>query len=99
MKRVLMVLISVLWLTPIQASESLMISDLGTSAKQIAMGNIEGFNGDASVVFDNPACLEDISKYSVSMFGTTLMEDAKYSSLSAAVRTKYGVFGLGYTCA
>lgn len=71
------------------------ITDLGTSARMIGLGNIEGFGDDSSVLFENPAALANVNNWSTSIFGTTIMNAVNYSAWSAAYRTRYGTFALG----
>ncbi|MFT5171200.1 MAG: hypothetical protein ACI9BD_000972, partial [Candidatus Marinamargulisbacteria bacterium] len=40
-----------------QSAEYMMITDVGSSAKMVRMGNVEGFSEMSSSVFDNPAGL------------------------------------------
>ena len=79
-----------------QVADSILVSDLGSSAKMIAIGNIEGFSSDASVVFDNPAGLAYIKNYSFSIFSSKIMDEAQYLNISAGLNSSIGKFGLGY---
>ena len=80
----------------IYASSFSLISDIGSSAQSIAMGNIEGSSRSANAIFSNPAGLYRIKSYSVSLFQTTIMNDIDYFNVALCKSTKYGNFGLGY---
>jgi hypothetical protein len=73
-----------------------MVSDVGTSARMIRIGNIDGFSPLASGVFENPASLYRTKFISASMFTTTFMEEVQYVNLAGTARTPFGVFGAGY---
>lgn len=72
------------------------ISELGSSAKMIALGTVQGFSNDASSIFENPAQLHHIDNYSVSLFSTTILEEVNYHTLNFAKKTTIGTFGIGY---
>lgn len=80
-------------------ADALLVTDLGSSARMIALGGIEGFTWTSNAVFENPASLAKIKKHSISAFTTNLMDEVTYINLSYATRTKYGQFGLGYMSA
>jgi hypothetical protein len=73
-----------------------MSTDVGSSARMIRIGNIEGFSDLSSAIFENPASLYKTKTISTAMFTTTFMEEVKYLNLSASARTPFGVFGAGY---
>jgi hypothetical protein len=73
-----------------------LISDLGTSAETIGIGNIEGFSDAAHTVFENPAGLHRIDHYSLSLFTTTLMNEVHYNAVAIGGKTPFGNVGLGY---
>ena len=78
-------------------TEFLQISDLGTSAKMIALGNIEGFDCSAASVFENPAGLHRIQNISVAYFHTSLLKNAlPYNSVAVAYKGSFGTFAFGY---
>ncbi len=72
------------------------ITQLGSSAKMIGIGNVEGFDDSASAIFENPAALSSTKKYSLSAFQATLMEDTNYINLAGAAKTPIGEFGVGF---
>jgi hypothetical protein len=80
-------------------ADALLITDLGSSARMIALGGIEGFTWTSNAVFENPASLAKIKKHSISAFTSKIMDEVTYINLSYATRTKYGQFGLGYMSA
>lgn len=73
-----------------------MISELGTSAETISLGNIEGFSRSSSGVFENPAALYRVRKYATTFFTSEIMSESRFTLFSAAYRIKYGVIGVGY---
>ena len=72
------------------------ISDLGASARSIAVGGVEGFSRSASSVFENPAALYRVHQSGFSFFTATLMNEAKYNQVSMVTETGVGRFGFGY---
>ena len=81
------------------SSDALLITDLGTSAKMIGIGNIEGFDNSASIVFENPAGLYRLEGISVGVFATEIMHEVLFKNMSLAFKTDFGTFGLGYMSA
>ena len=67
------------------------ITQLGTSAHHIGLANISGFNQSASGVFENPASLYSVDRWSASFFNTTIMDEVDYLAIAGAYRFKYGV--------
>ena len=76
-----------------------MPTDVGSSARMIRVGNIEGFNTMSSGVFENPAALYRINQVAISAFTTTLMNEVSYKNISIATKVPFGVLGLGYMTA
>ncbi|MFC1770615.1 hypothetical protein ACFLZV_01895 [Candidatus Margulisiibacteriota bacterium] len=76
-----------------------MLPDLGTSARMIRIGNIEGFSKLANVTFENPSSLHRLNRFSASAFMTTLMHEVEYKNLALGIRLPIGVVGLGYMTA
>jgi hypothetical protein len=73
-----------------------MMTDLGSSAKMIGYGGVEGFGTGADTVFENPAGLYRIQNNSIGLFTTTIIGEISYFNGSMAARTPWGVFGFGY---
>ena len=69
------------------------ILNVGSSAKMVRQGNIYGFSNKADSVFENPASLYRVGRFSSSFFRTTFMGDLTYMNGSVAVRGMGGVFG------
>lgn len=69
---------------------------VGTSAKMIRQGNIEGFSELSASVFENPAALYRINKFSSSLFTVNLMNEVSYQNISTGVRLPVGMIALGY---
>lgn len=76
-------------------AEYILLSDLGTSAKTIGIGNIAGFDNSSNAIFENPANLGSIQKTSVSMYTTTLIDEFEITALSISQKTRWGTFGIG----
>jgi hypothetical protein len=76
---------------PVTATD---ITQLGTSAHHIGLANISGFNQSASGVFENPASLYSVDRWSGSFFSTTVMDEVEYLSIAGAYRFKHGVLAL-----
>ncbi len=96
MKLTGIVLTILIGVVPIAAANYELLTDLGASADTIAIGNVEGFNGSAAAVFENPAALYAVDNTSVGLFMTTLLNEVYYKNMSIAGRTPLGVFGVGY---
>ena len=79
----------------INATNFMMISDLGVSAKSIAMGNIDGMSNSSTAIFTNPASLANSKGHSISLFATTIMDQVNYYSVSISTRMFAGTLGLG----
>jgi len=80
-------------------ADELLITDLGSSARMIALGGVEGFTWTSNAVFENPASLAKIKNHSISAFTSKIIDEVTYINLSYATRTKYGQFGVGYMSA
>lgn len=79
------------------ATDYEMLTDLGSSAETISLGNVEGMNGSASGIFENPASLRNVEHTSIGLFMTTLMDEVCYKNISVASRMPVGVIGFGYS--
>ena len=72
------------------------MSELGTSASMIGLGNIHGFEKSANVIFDNPAGLNNIKGISMGSFSTELMGgEIQFRNLSLGIKTHVGSFAIG----
>ncbi|MGE4169210.1 MAG: hypothetical protein AB7F28_00635 [Candidatus Margulisiibacteriota bacterium] len=71
------------------------ITDIGSSARAIRLGQVEGFSPYANSVFENPAALYRIRRFSVSAFTSKLMDEANFKNVAVSMRMPYGVIGLG----
>jgi hypothetical protein len=80
----------------IMGAASLMVTDLGTSARMIGMGNIEGFSYAADAIFENPAALYPIKNLSFSAFSTKIIGEVDFINMAGAYHTDLGVVALGY---
>ena len=99
LKQWLTALLSLLFLqSPVLfAADYAIVTELGSSAKSIALGGLEGFSSSSQSVFENPAGLYRIKRTSVSIFKTNIMNnDVHYNALSIAKAFKFGALGFGY---
>lgn len=72
------------------------MTELGTSASMIGLGNIHGFEKSANVIFDNPAGLNNINGISAGSFYTELMNgEIQFRNLSLGIKTHVGSFAIG----
>ena len=78
------------------AANYALISDIGSSAQSIAMGNIDGFSDPATAVFDNPASIQRTNKLNASIFYSNFFDEIRYLNLSTSFKTLYGNFGMGF---
>ena len=78
------------------ATDALLITDVGTSAKMLGMGQIEGFDDSAIAIFENPAALYRVDSQSVSLFTTKLFSEVEFRNAAYAKKTSVGTFAVGY---
>ncbi len=72
------------------------MTELGSSASMIGLGNIHGFEKSANVIFDNPAGLNNINGISAGSFYTELMDgEIEFRNLSLGIKTHVGSFAIG----
>ncbi len=74
-------------------------SGIGSSARMVRLGGIEGMSERADSVFENPAALYRVNKFSSSFFTTTLVESVSYQNTAVAFRMPVGVVAFGYYAA
>lgn len=79
-----------------EGSDFFVNTEVGSSAGTLRIANIEGFSPHASNVFENPAGLYRINKFSTSAFMTTIMQDVLYQNLALCYRLPIGVLGFGH---
>jgi len=96
---ILLTAILVFLVQRVDASDALLISDVGTSAKMLGMGQIEGFDDSAIAIFENPAALYRVENHSVSLFTTKLFEEVQFRNAAYSYKTPKGTFALGYMSA
>jgi len=72
------------------------VSELGASARAIALGNVEGFSDYATSVFSNPANLYQTRGYSVSFFTSRVMGEIDYSNICINSEVGKGIVGVGF---
>ncbi len=95
-KNAIIVVITLMTLNmPIYAVDFALISELGSSARAIALGNIEGFSESSTAVFSNPAGLYKSKGYAVSVFSTSIMEEVNYYNVCISGETPFGKVGVG----
>jgi hypothetical protein len=69
---------------------------LGSSARMVRLGGVMGMSSYADSIFENPAALKRVQKFSSSFFTSTLMDEVEYQNLAFAIRAPVGVFGIGF---
>jgi hypothetical protein len=79
-----------------KASEYLLLSEAGTSASMIRLGNISGFDLSSAAIFENPASLFGTKDISISLFSTKIADELDIISAAVSKKTQWGTFGLGY---
>ncbi|MFC1617479.1 hypothetical protein ACFL2K_04595, partial [Candidatus Margulisiibacteriota bacterium] len=72
-----------------------MITQVGTNAKMIGIGNIEGQTQSSSVLFENPASLYYIDNTSFSFFSASFLNQVNYTNFTVGMATEYGNFAIG----
>lgn len=94
----LSVVLSLLWMSSLEAFESYYFSPdlVGSSARSVRLGGVEGMSYHADSVFENPASLYRIRRFSSSFFQTEFMQEVLYQNIAVAMKTPMGVFGLGF---
>lgn len=88
-------LLSFFCATSVRATTYFNPQQVGSSAESIRIGNIQGFTNKSYALFDNPASLHRLNKFSVSLFDTTFMNEVNYRNYSTAFRLKNGVLAVG----
>ncbi|NBV82905.1 hypothetical protein EBR57_02130 [bacterium] len=71
-------------------------TEVGSSARGIRIGGVEGFSNNSDSIFENPAALFRIQSTSLSMFSTTIMGEIPYYNAAIGMATSYGNFALGF---
>jgi hypothetical protein len=83
--------------TPINAADYFIPHlEVGSSAKMIGIGQLEGFDNSSATVFNNPAGLYKIKQLSFSAFQTQFLETLDYLNLATAIDTSIVNIGFGY---
>jgi hypothetical protein len=94
--KLLTLILLILFAANTKGANYYLLTDIGSSARTIALGNIEGFSNSAATVFENPAGLYRIKNSSASFFTTTLMNELHYNSIAICSETPIGKIGIGY---
>ena len=95
-KYFLIFIFSILSSLSLHATNYKMLSDYGTSAKMISIGNIQGFDTTAGALFENPAALQFSKQFSASGFNTTLGNEFNIYNGALSVKHKYTTHALGF---
>tara|TARA_B100001989_G_C24512741_1_gene451369 strand:- start:232 stop:1125 length:894 start_codon:yes stop_codon:yes gene_type:complete len=77
------------------ATNFVMVSDVGVSAKAIALGNTVGHGESAAAVFDNAAALSNVKGNSIALFSTQLFDEVSYFNVALSSYTKVGTIAVG----
>lgn len=70
--------------------------ELGSSARHIALGNVDGASTGADAIFENIAALYRVKTTAINIFSTSILWDVNYNNIAFAKRNKLGVFGIAY---
>tara|TARA_Y100001970_G_scaffold100782_1_gene126597 strand:- start:1039 stop:1959 length:921 start_codon:yes stop_codon:yes gene_type:complete len=89
------IVIVLLFITPIRATYYMLMTDLGVSAQSIALGNTHGYITSSEAIFSNPASMLNSNDYSFSIFSSKLMNEIEYLQISLSSETDFGSFGAG----
>lgn len=99
MKRLLticLLLISICSLSVAAEADYFQLTEAGSNARMIRIGNIEGFSSLSSSIFENPAGLYRVNSFSASLFNTTFMSEVNYQNISFGYRLPVGMLAFGY---
>ena len=98
MKKLSLILISLLvsFVPTFGIADYFEVTEIGSSAQSIRIGNIEGFSSFSNSIFENPAGLYRLNKVSGTLFTSKLMNEVNYLNGSIAYRFKFGVLAFGY---
>lgn len=80
----------------VYATDALMVSDVGTSAKMLGMGQIEGFDDTAVSIFENPAALHRGEENSIALFTTELFGEVLFRSAAYSRKVSKGTLAVGF---
>ena len=98
MKIIYGIMLVILTFTSVSVAEGehFIVTEIGTSARMIGYGNVEGFSKNSESVFENPAALYSIDNLSGSLFTTKLINELEYQNFSIGAKTDFGIFAFGY---
>jgi hypothetical protein len=101
MRRLLKIIFSILIFTsPILGeADYFMVTDIGSSARSIRVGNVEGFGEYANTVFENPAAPYYTEGYTASVFTTKIMDEVTYQNIALSGKFLGGTVAVGYMMA
>lgn len=75
----------------------LSITDIGSSARSIGLGGVEGFSNSSEATFENPAALHRIKKAGFSLYSLRLMGDIDYLNVTVGTSVRgLGTFSAGF---
>lgn len=80
----------------VYATDALLVSDVGTSAKMLGMGQIEGFDDTAASLFENPSALHRSDTHSISLFTTELFGEVLFRSAAYSHKLSKGTVAVGF---
>ena len=98
MKILVQLIIGLIFTGMLSAQETYFFSaaKVGSSARMIRLGGVEGMSSKSDSVFENPAALYRINRFSSSFFRTQFMDEVTFENGSVAMRFPFGVLGLGF---
>ena len=81
---------------PASASQVVDLTEIGIGAKPLGMGSVFNPEDNSGSLFQNPAALANIGKYSLTSMSGNVMGEVPYLMFGGAYRTNYGTIGVGY---
>lgn len=82
--------------SPAFASQIVDLTEIGAGSKPLGTGNTFNPSDESGSLFQNPAGISNVKKYSLTSMSGNVMGEVPYLMLGGAYRTQYGVFGIGY---
>lgn len=78
------------------ASQVVDLTEIGVGAKPLGMGKVFNPQDNSGSLFQNPAGIANISKFSLTSMSGNVLGEVPYVMAGGAYKTNYGVVGIGY---
>jgi len=78
------------------ASQIVDLTEIGVGAKPLGMGKVFNPQDNSGSLFQNPAGIANISKFSLTSMSGNVLGEVPYVMAGGAYKTNYGVVGIGY---